>query len=84
MSATTTPDDGTVLALGSGSTLATTSGTALAVRNTTIGGLNSFYRLGGRNYDVGLHAVTGVRVVRAGNLGNDRRAHPLHPWPPGK
>ena len=27
-------------------------------RHTMIGGLNSFYRLGGRNYDVGLHAVT--------------------------
>ncbi len=27
-------------------------------RHTTIGGLNSFYRLGRRNYDVGLHAVT--------------------------
>lgn len=27
-------------------------------RHTTIGGLNSFYRLAGRNYDVGLHAVT--------------------------
>lgn len=27
-------------------------------RHTTIGGLNSFYRLGGRSYDVGLHAVT--------------------------
>src|SRR3569833_2143150 len=27
-------------------------------RHTTIGGLNSFYRLRGRNYDVGLHAVT--------------------------
>jgi phytoene dehydrogenase-like protein len=27
-------------------------------RHTTIGGLNSFYRLGGRNYDVGLHALT--------------------------
>jgi phytoene dehydrogenase-like protein len=27
-------------------------------RHTTIGGLNSFYRHGGRNYDVGLHAVT--------------------------
>ena len=27
-------------------------------RHNTIGGLNSFYRLGGRNYDVGLHAVT--------------------------
>lgn len=27
-------------------------------RHTTIGGLNSIYRLRGRNYDVGLHAVT--------------------------
>lgn len=27
-------------------------------RHTTIGGLNSFYRLRNRNYDVGLHAVT--------------------------
>ncbi len=27
-------------------------------RHTTIGGLNSFYRLAGRDYDVGLHAVT--------------------------
>ncbi len=27
-------------------------------RHTTIGGLNSFYRQGGRNYDVGLHALT--------------------------
>jgi phytoene dehydrogenase-like protein len=27
-------------------------------RHTMIGGLNSFYRLAGRNYDVGLHAVT--------------------------
>lgn len=27
-------------------------------RHWTIGGLNSFYRTGGRNYDVGLHAVT--------------------------
>jgi phytoene dehydrogenase-like protein len=30
-------------------------------RHTTIGGLNSFYRLRGRNYDVGLHAVTNYR-----------------------
>lgn len=30
----------------------------LLERHTTVGGLNSFYRLGGRNYDVGLHAVT--------------------------
>ncbi|MCP4082670.1 MAG: NAD(P)/FAD-dependent oxidoreductase [Planctomycetaceae bacterium] len=27
-------------------------------RHYTIGGLNSFYRVGGRDYDVGLHAVT--------------------------
>ncbi len=27
-------------------------------RHTTIGGLNSFYRMNGRNFDVGLHAVT--------------------------
>ena len=27
-------------------------------KHTAIGGLNSFYRLGGRNYDVGLHALT--------------------------
>jgi len=27
-------------------------------RHYTIGGLNSFYRLGGRDFDVGLHAVT--------------------------
>jgi len=30
-------------------------------RHSTVGGLNSFYRLGGRNYDVGLHAVTNLR-----------------------
>ena len=30
----------------------------LLERHYTIGGLNSFYRLRGRNYDVGLHAVT--------------------------
>lgn len=29
-------------------------------RHTTVGGLNSFYRQRGRNYDVGLHAVTNV------------------------
>lgn len=29
-------------------------------RHTTIGGLNSFYRLRGRDYDVGLHALTNV------------------------
>jgi phytoene dehydrogenase-like protein len=39
-------------------------------RHTMIGGLNSFYRLGGRNYDVGLHAVTNYapRGVRSGPL----------------
>ncbi len=31
---------------------------AVLERHTTIGGLNSFYRLRGRNYDVGLHAMT--------------------------
>lgn len=31
---------------------------AILERHTTIGGLNSFYRLRGRNHDVGLHAVT--------------------------
>lgn len=31
---------------------------AILERHTTIGGLNSFYRLRGRNYDVGLHAIT--------------------------
>lgn len=34
----------------------------LLERHTTIGGLNSFYRLRGRNYDVGLHAVTNYAV----------------------
>lgn len=29
-------------------------------RHYTIGGLNSFYRLRGRDYDVGLHAITNV------------------------
>ncbi|MCI0492399.1 MAG: NAD(P)/FAD-dependent oxidoreductase [Planctomycetes bacterium] len=29
-------------------------------RHSTIGGLNSFYRLRGRDYDVGLHAITNV------------------------
>lgn len=31
-------------------------------RHTTIGGLNSFYRLDARNYDVGLHALTNFTV----------------------
>ena len=29
-------------------------------RHYTIGGLNSFYRLRGRDYDVGLHALTNI------------------------
>ncbi|MGI9457613.1 MAG: phytoene desaturase family protein [Aeoliella sp.] len=33
---------------------------AILERHTTIGGLNSFYRLRGRNYDVGLHALTNI------------------------
>ncbi len=31
-------------------------------RHTTIGGLNSFYRLRNRNHDVGLHAVTNYAI----------------------
>ena len=31
-------------------------------RHYTIGGLNSFYRLNGRDYDVGLHAVTNFTI----------------------
>jgi len=40
-------------------------------RHSTIGGLNSFYRLDGRNYDVGLHAVTNFapKGTRGGPLG---------------
>lgn len=39
-------------------------------RHYTIGGLNSFYRLGGRDFDVGLHAVTNFtpRGARRGPL----------------
>lgn len=39
-------------------------------RHTTIGGLNSFYRLRGRDYDVGLHALTNFtpRGTRKGPL----------------
>jgi len=33
---------------------------AILERHNTIGGLNSFYRLRGRNYDVGLHALTNI------------------------
>ncbi len=33
---------------------------AILERHYTIGGLNSFYRLRGRNYDVGLHALTNI------------------------
>ncbi|MCG8653357.1 MAG: NAD(P)/FAD-dependent oxidoreductase [Pirellulales bacterium] len=34
-------------------------------RHTTIGGLNSFYRLEGRNHDVGLHAITNFTKGRS-------------------
>lgn len=39
-------------------------------KHSTVGGLNSFYRLGGRNFDVGLHAVTNYvpRGTRKGPL----------------
>ncbi|HEX3999457.1 MAG TPA: NAD(P)/FAD-dependent oxidoreductase [Pirellulales bacterium] len=39
-------------------------------RHYAIGGLNSYYRLDGRNYDVGLHAVTNFRPkgARSGPL----------------
>ena len=58
------------------------SGCAFWKRHTTVGGLNSFYRLDGRNYDVGLHAVTNyvppgtkrgplARVLRQLRLGWD-------------
>jgi phytoene dehydrogenase-like protein len=33
---------------------------AILERHYTIGGLNSFYRLRGRDYDVGLHALTNI------------------------
>src|SRR5476649_821626 len=36
-------------------------------RHNTVGGLNSFYSLAGRRYDVGLHAMT--NFVRAGVKG---------------
>ncbi len=38
-------------------------------RHTTIGGLNSFYRINGRDYDVGLHAVTNYLSSRAPKRG---------------
>jgi phytoene dehydrogenase-like protein len=37
-------------------------------RHYTIGGLNSFYRLRGRDYDVGLHAITNVTRDKSGPL----------------
>lgn len=37
----------------------------LLERHWTIGGLNSFYRMNGRNYDVGLHALTNYTVKGA-------------------
>ena len=49
-------------------------------RHTTIGGLNSFYRLRGRNYDVGLHAVTNYAPpgTRTGPLSKSLRQLRLH------
>ncbi len=41
---------------------------AFSSGTTTIGGLNSFYRLDGRNYDVGLHAVTNFTPKGAGTV----------------
>jgi len=43
---------------------------AILERHYTIGGLNSFYRLHGRDFDVGLHAVTNfaLRGTRKGPL----------------
>ncbi len=52
-------------------------------RHSTIGGLNSFYRLNGRNFDVGLHALTNYvppgtkvgplsRLLRALRIGWDQ------------
>lgn len=40
-------------------------------RHSVIGGLNSFYRRGGRNFDVGLHAMTNYapKGARGGPLG---------------
>jgi phytoene dehydrogenase-like protein len=37
-------------------------------RHYTIGGLNSFYRLRGRDYDVGLHALTNISRDKSGPL----------------
>ena len=58
-------------------------------RHDTIGGLNSFYRLRGRDYDVGLHAVTnftpkGAKTRPAGShlcgsCGFTGRTSPLAP-----
>ncbi len=52
----------------------------LLERHTVIGGLNSFYKLGGRKYDVGLHAVTnyvprGVRGTPLVKLLRQLRIH---------
>ena len=41
-------------------------------RHTTIGGLNSFYRLRGRNYDVGLHAGEAFRAAALERFANER------------
>ena len=42
-------------------------------RHSAPGGLNSFYSLGGRKYDVGLHAVT--NFVPAGVKGSPHTMH---------
>ena len=38
-------------------------------KHYTIGGLNSFYRMGGRDYDVGLHAMTNYAVKGSNKRG---------------
>ena len=50
-------------------------------RHAAIGGLNSFYRRGGRNYDVGLHALTNY-VPKGTKLGPLARVirHLRMPW----
>ena len=49
-------------------------------RHSTIGGLNSFYRLRGRDYDVGLHALTNFtpRGARKGPLARALRQLRFH------
>ncbi len=55
-------------------------------RHTTIGGLNSFYRQRGRDFDVGLHAVTNYTPTGAsagrwpGCCGSCGSAGTTSPW----